>query len=257
MLLFPLIYALPFLFMTLFFVRVPQLDSLFYGAFLADIPLTLIPMLLYMYAIKRSPLTLTVPYLAFTPVFMVFTGNLLLGEVVDKWGVIGITVVVAGSYVLNIDTRNRSVFAPLKAVFKETGSWLMLIVAILFSISAVVGKMAILHSAPLFFQVWFFIVVTLLMLGLLFLIKKVTPAFFLKEPLKGLVVGIFMFAHILCHGLAIAMTKAAYMMSIKRLSILFSIIYGALVFKEDNIPIRFVGAAMMFTGACVLLLMAD
>lgn len=256
MMLFPLIYALPFLGITLIWVHPPRLDAVFFWSFIAAIPLTVIPMLLYMKAIKLSPLSLTVPYLSFTPVFMILSGDLMLGETIDSWGMIGIAIVVGGSYVLNIDISQRSMLAPLQAVFKETGSWLMLVVAFLFSISAVVGKMAILHSSVIFFQVWFFIVVTLLMLGLLILIKKVTPGFFLQQPTKGLVTGIFMFIHIMCHGFAIAMTKAAYMMSIKRLSILFSVIYGGLVFKETNIPIRLTGAALMFAGAGVLLIAA-
>ncbi|MDY6904130.1 MAG: DMT family transporter [Thermodesulfobacteriota bacterium] len=257
MMLFPLVYGLPFLSVGLLFVTVPALDPFFYMVFLVTIPFTMIPMLMYMKAIKLSPLSLTVPYLAFTPVFMILTGYLLLGEVIDKWGIFGIGVVVAGGYVLNIDTKNRSLLAPFRAVFKETGSWLMLLAALMFSVSAVLGKLAILHSSVMFFQVWFFIVVSLLLLGIMVVTRHINPAILLQSPAKGLVVGILMVIHILCHGFAISMTKAAYMMSIKRLSILFSIIYGGLVFKEENLPIRFTGAVMMFAGACILLLMAD
>jgi len=52
-------------------------------------------------------------------------------------------------------------------------------------------------------------------------------------------------SHELFHGWAISITKAAYMISIKRLSVLFGIVYGGVFFKEKNIVIRFCGAILI------------
>ncbi|MEZ4551110.1 MAG: hypothetical protein R2860_06745 [Desulfobacterales bacterium] len=52
------------------------------------------------------------------------------------------------------------------------------------------------------------------------------------------------------------MTKAAYMVSVKRLSIVFGVIFGGLVFREENFPMRLLGAVLMFSGAVVILLKA-
>jgi drug/metabolite transporter (DMT)-like permease len=158
--------------------------------------------------------------------------------------------------VLNVDLKNRSFLGPLQAVFKETGSWLMLIVSFLFSFSAVTGKAAIMHSSPMFSQIWFFIVLTVLLALILAGLGKIRATALTQKPAQAATLGVLMFLHIVCHGLAISMTKAAYMLSIKRLSILFSIIYGGLIFKEDNIVIRFAGAFLMFLGACLILLKA-
>ncbi len=256
MMLLPLLYTLPLMLACLPFIDVPQLDKTFYVAFIVSLPFTMLPMILYMKAIKLSPLSLTVPYLAFTPVFMIGTGYFILDEQVDRWGVIGIVAVGAGSYVLNVDLKNRSFLGPLQAVFKETGSWLMLIVSFLFSFSAVTGKAAIMHSSPMFSQIWFFIVLTVLLALILAGLGKIRATALTQKPAQAATLGVLMFLHIVCHGLAISMTKAAYMLSIKRLSILFSIIYGGLIFKEDNIVIRFAGAFLMFLGACLILLKA-
>jgi len=257
MTLLPLIYGTPLMTVSLLWVDIPSLDSAFYALFAVSIPLTMIPMILYMKAIKISPMSLTVPYLAFTPVFMIGTGYFTLGEQVDKWGVVGITSVCIGGYVLNITAKDRSLFDPLLAVFKETGSWLMLIVSFIFSLSSVVGKMAILHSSPLFFQTIFFITLTMTMILIFSLFGKIRVQSFWRHPLKSGLVGLLMTVHILCHGFAISMTKAAYMMSIKRLSIVFGVIYGGLVFHEENIRTRLAGAGLMFTGAAVILIMGN
>jgi drug/metabolite transporter (DMT)-like permease len=59
-------------------------------------------MAMYMVAIRDSALSLTLPYLAFTPVFTVLSAWLLLGEQVTAQGLAGIALVVLGAYGLNI-----------------------------------------------------------------------------------------------------------------------------------------------------------
>lgn len=253
---FPLLYSLPMTLISLMFVEVPALDDVFYMAFIVSLPFNAVPFFMYIKAIKISPLSLTVPYLAFTPVFIIVTGALILNEMPDIWGIVGIVAVCIGSYVLNIDPRNHSMLKPLQAVFKETGSWMMLIVSFIFSISAVLGKLAILHSSVMFFQMSFFAVLNILILLIFRIFRKIRPGVLFRHPVKGLVAGILMYGHVFFHGYGISMTKAAYMISIKRLSIVFGVIFGGLVFHEENMLMRFLGALLMFSGAVVILLMA-
>ena len=44
------------------------------------------------------------------------------------------------------------------------------------------------------------------------------------------------------------------MISVKRLSILISIIYGGIIFNEKNIAIRFCGGLLMLSGAVLIIL---
>lgn len=59
----------------------------------------------YMYqrALHASPLSVTVPYLAFTPVLLVFTGYLIVRESPSAQGLLGVAVVTFGGYLLAID----------------------------------------------------------------------------------------------------------------------------------------------------------
>ena len=257
MFVYPLIYVLPLCLFSLFFIAIPSLDYVFFISFIVSLPLNAVPFFLYMKAIQVSPLSLTVPYLAFTPVFMIATGFVFLDEVPDRWGITGIAAVCVGSYVLNIDIKRRSLLAPFRAVFKEIGSWLMLVVAFVFSFSAIIGKLAILHSSVMFFQMSFFTTLNLLVIIIFLIFGKIKLKTFTQMPVKGACAGILLYFHIMLHGFAISMTKAVYMMSVKRLSILFGVIYGGLVFKEENFLMRFSGAVLMFVGAGVILLMAS
>ena len=251
---YPALFSWPLFAVATAFAPRPPLDAVFIWCLLASIPLNGTGFILYMQAIKISPLSLTLPYLAFTPVFMILTGAVLLGEVPNLWGGAGILFTCAGGYILNLDPGRWQALAPLRAVFRETGSWLMLIVAFVFSFAAVVGKLGILHSSPFYFTMSFFSIFNLVLLIGLFLLGKIAVGMFRRQAPAGAVAGGLLFLHAIFHGFAIALTKAAYMIAIKRLSILFGVAYGALLFKEKNIPIRLGGSLMMVGGAALIVL---
>jgi drug/metabolite transporter (DMT)-like permease len=158
---FRLFFTLPFLIIILFFIPVPELDRKFYIAFSVALPIELITVILYIKALKVSPLSLTLPFLALTPVFLIIVSYLILGEKVSFLGGVGIFLVAVGSYLLNINEVKKGIFEPIKAITKEKGSVLMVTVALLYSITSSLGKMAIEHSSPLFFGTTYFIVLTI------------------------------------------------------------------------------------------------
>jgi drug/metabolite transporter (DMT)-like permease len=251
---FPLIYSLPLFCLGLCFVSVPSLNPDFLWSYLLSLPINAVGFLLYMKAIRQSPLSLTLPYLAFTPVFMIATGLIFLNEIPNVYGIAGISSICIGSYVLNLEPDRFSFLSPFKAIFKETGSWIMLIVALVFSFGAVIGKVAIINSSPVFFAMFFFSTFDLFLIVILWATGKIQMATFVQSPAKGLFTGSLLFCHALFHAWAISMTKAAYMIPVKRLSILFGIIYGGLIFKEKNLLIRFTGAFLMMSGAVLIMM---
>ena len=254
MMVYPAIYSLPFFLTGLYFSPRPSLDAIYWWCLVVSLPLNAVSFLLYMQAIRISPLSLTVPYLAFTPVFMIISGAIILGEIPNRFGIFGILITCFGGYVLNIDVGRFNFRDPFIAIIREKGSWLMLIVAFIFSFAAVVGKKGILHSSPLYFTISFFVAFNLSIIIGLLAVKKIRLKTYAADPGKGLVAGILLFVHAISHGFAISLTKAAYMISIKRLSILFGVIFGAVIFKERNIRVRLAGATLMLSGAALIIL---
>jgi drug/metabolite transporter (DMT)-like permease len=250
---YPMAYSLPLFLAAGAFVPVPPLDAVFAWCFVVLLPLNAVSFMAHMQAIRISPLSLTLPYLAFTPVFIIGTGLLFLGEVPNAWGTAGILVTCLGGYVLNLKKTTRTLLDPLRAAVKEPGSRLMMLVAFLYAFGSVLGKKGILHSSPLFFGIWFFVVYNIMMLILFKAMGKLSPGTLRQYPAKGAAAGIMFFGHVFFHSLAISMVKAAYMMSIKRLSVLFGILYGGIWFKEKDIPIRFAGALLMLSGSFLIM----
>ncbi len=66
--------------------------------------------------------------------------------------------------------------------------------------------------------------------------------------MAGIFLGLAVAFTVICHMIAISRIEAAYMISIKRTSLLFGVLYGACWFKEENIRERLAGAAMMMCG---------
>lgn len=238
--------------------RLGTLPSPFWGWLAALVPLELAAMLLYMRAIRDHPLSLTLPYLAFTPVFAIAVAWLLLGERVSLWGAGGILLVVAGAWLLNGDRARRrdwrSWADPWRAILREPGSRLMLAVAAIYAVTSTLGKGAMTYMAPEDFGAFYFAVLGI-SVTLLFALPR--PRSLLKiarKPLPVLVVGVLMAVMAYSHFLALQQVEVAYMIAVKRTSLLFGILYGALLFKEPGLRRRLPAGALMVAGVALILL---
>lgn len=247
---FRLLFSIPLLLLFWIFVPVPKLDMQFYKAFAFALPLEIIALVLYIKALRISPLSLTLPFLSLTPVFLILSSYLILGERVSFQGSIGIIFITAGGYTLNLHELRRGIFEPFKAITREKGSILMIGVALIYSITSSLGKMAIEHSSALFFGITYFIAVTVIFAPIALWMGRTEKKTFISEKqFKGLMLpGIFYSIMIISHMVAISLTKVAYMISVKRTSLMIGIIYGYLLFKEKNIRERISGAVLMFIG---------
>ncbi len=128
----------------------------------------------------------------------------------------------------------------------------MLLVALIYSITSVLGKTAVLHSSPIFFALTYMPTLTILLLIIFSGLKKVSWASLRTRTFPGLVIGSLYLLESASHSLALPLIKVAYLISIKRLSILFSVLYGGLLFREQKIVYRLAGACLMLIGAIVI-----
>jgi len=260
---------IPFLLPLLLAISWPETDLVFWQTVGFLVPFEILALLLYMQALKVSPLSLSIPFLAFTPVFIVLTGWLVLDEKVTMAGLLGILCIVAGAYVLHIKSSRKGFFEPLKAIAKEQGSRLMLAVAGIYSLTSVLGKKAIQHSDPIFFACFYFVLLGIVTPLSLWVLRWVTNGFGSQNKQSTLwsfkktgrspwgawwAVGLAQTIMVLSHMWAINLITAAYMIAVKRTSLIFSVIYGKLIFKEKEITQRLAGASLMVLGVGLIVL---
>jgi len=234
----------------------PSLPLPFWGWMALLMPLEICAMLLYMRAIRDYPLTLTVPYLAFTPVLVVLSGWIVLGETVSMAGLFGILLVVAGSWILNFEHRDSlgpaAIFRPLQAIFVNPGSRLMLTTAAIYSITSVGGKAAMQWLPAQQFGAFYFSVLGAITLVVIAIThpRSLKVGRFGSGPL--LVVSGLMAVMVITHFMALDRVEAAYMIAVKRTSLLFGILYGALLFGERHAGRHLAAGILMVAGVATI-----
>ncbi|MGD2117585.1 MAG: DMT family transporter [Chromatiales bacterium] len=231
----------------------PALTANFWLWMLLLVPLEITAMLLYVTAIRDYPLSLTLPYLAFTPAFAAINAWLILDEHISLYGLSGMLLIIIGAWLLNIPENRqhtaRRALDPLRAIARNRGSRLMLTAALIYSISAVGSKSAMTGIAPLQFGAFYFGTIGMVAL-LLFGRGSLQP---IRQHWRAsLVVALFMAIMVFAHFLALSLTEVAYMISVKRLSLLFGILYGAWLFHEKHLSMHLFAAGLMLAGVFLI-----
>lgn len=212
-------------------------------------------LVLYITAVRASDLSITLPMLALSPLFMLLTSPVMIGEFPDPAGLGGIMLIVAGSYTLNIRRLSHGVFAPFQALLDNKGARLMLLVSFLWSLFANVDRMGIDVSAPIpwVFSTYF---ATTLFLTPLVLWRTVRPlAQIRRHPGKIAAAGLCEAVSLAFQMYALTMTLVPYVIAVKRLSAVFGVLIGAFVFKEQGLSERLFGAALMVAGVFFIALL--
>jgi len=144
----------------------------------------------------------------------------------------------------------NNILSPMKEIIKEKGSLLMIVVAFIYSITSNLGKKAIFYSSPEFMGIYYVPILSLFFTPILPLFVDRKDFKYIKRKIPiflciGFLYGIMVITH--CFG--ISMIEVAYFIAIKRTSIIFSVIFGEVFFKEGHIRERLPGTALMVAGA--------
>ncbi len=246
-------FAFPLLAVYLAFQGLPPLEERFWPALLTNVAINLVSFYLYVSAIQKGDLGLTYPLLALTPVFVLPVEWLLLGDFPGARGLGGIALVVLGVYVLNFSERRAGLFAPFAAVFRDPGARRMLAVALIWSVSAVVDKVATISSSPAFYGTLESGLIALAFVPLVMRRGEGFKAALSRRTWWLLAVQGLLFALMFVVQMeAIQRTLAAYVISIKRSGAIVSVLLGASLFGEPRLRERLAGAVVILAGVLLI-----
>jgi drug/metabolite transporter (DMT)-like permease len=142
---------------------------------------------------------------------------------------------------------------------------MMLVVALIFSLTATMGKVALKHMPSQQFGAFYFLALGLLM-PLVFAVpqlRRAEPADrsppwrrvarLFRRPGAVFAVAALNAVMVYTHFLALQQVEVAYMIAVKRTSLLFGILYGALLFHETGLRTRLPAGALMLAGVVTIL----
>ena len=240
------------------FVGYPDLEWIYFLPTLLSVVLNLGANYLFFRAVQISPLSLTTPYLAFTPVFTAIMALIFLGQIPNAFGWTGILVVCIGAFCMNPGNSDDGALAPLKALWTERGSFYMLIVALLWSITPILDKTASEMSNPLWHTMFLAGSV-----GVVFAVMRGVQDGSLKPlwrefraiPMWLALGGFFAVAAMVLQLTSYAFIDVAYVETIKRaIGVMAAIGAGYFIFGERDVMRRLFGALVMSAGVALILL---
>jgi drug/metabolite transporter (DMT)-like permease len=246
-----LLPALPLFLLPLPFMTIPHLGPQFFLCALGALPLEALAIVLYTKALKLSPLNLTLPLLSVTALLLLVPPFLILGERISPCGALGILLIATGGYLLKAGPGQHGWLAPWRALWEEPGSQCMLGVAVIYAVTSTLGKRAIAASSPLFFAGFYLplLVLTITPLALYkgrgelrLMIRNGTVR---ASALPALCYAL----QVATHVYAINMTNVAYMVAVKRTSLLFGVLYGRYLFQERG---GLVATLIMLAGVVLI-----
>jgi drug/metabolite transporter (DMT)-like permease len=233
-------------------VGIPKLGPNFWMAMAIGGSLNVVAYTLYVKAIRIADLSLTSPLSTLTPLFLLITSPLIVQEVPTVWDGVGVFLIVIGSYVLNLRSSSSGFFGPMRSIFRNKGTRMMVVVAFIWSITSTFDKVGVMNSSPIFWAIVLFAFIGLGILPLVIL-KSDNPIQGIRSHWKLLLAaGVANGIGVGCQMVAVGMVAVTQVIAVKRLSALISVGFGYFLFGEKGIRERLLGAAIMVGGVVVM-----
>ena len=234
------------------------IDGAAYGApAAAALVLNIAANILFLMAMRASPFSVSIPFLSFTPVFSAAIANPLLGEQPTTVQIAGIAMVVLGAVVITAEGATDEHGARVnlvRAFLRERGAVYMTLVAVCWSATTVLDKLATAHAdLPIHALVMNCGVGVVLGLGLLLTGRARDFEQAPRHPwalLIGMITGsaAFAFQLLAIQGLLVGIVE-----TVKRaVGLLVALVIGRFAFGETVGPMRILGAVLMGLGTALI-----
>ncbi len=219
-------------------------------------PLELIAMILYIKAISRYEMSYVIPFLSLTPLLLLLTGYIFLDEKVSISGIIGVILIVAGIYLMNITNINDDVFLPFKNIIKNRGAVYIILVALIYTITSTIGKRIVTLVGPSFMSFWYLASLTSVLFIFITIKREPVISALKSNLLINMAIGTFVGLAAFTLFSSYKLIPVSYAIALKRTSILFAVLWGRLFFNESNFKKRTMGSLIILLGVIIIALRA-
>jgi drug/metabolite transporter (DMT)-like permease len=208
-------------------------------------------------ALQKGDLSVLAPINSYKSVVSIIIGVFLLGEIPNGWGVLGIVLIIYGSYFVLDTTEERFSWTLLKKPEIRFRLWAMVLTAVE---AVFVKKVVLASSTTIAFVSWclFGAVFSGLLLFIYRLdikneLSKISQTNRTQYAFLVACVGTMQFTtnYVFDH------IPVGYALSLFQLSAIVSVFFGHRLFNEQAIRQKLIGSAIMITGSIVIILLKD
>lgn len=236
-----------------FFIQIPSISSSVFIALIVSSCINAITTIWLLKSVKYWDISLVWPLWAITIPLLYVTSYFINGETPNLYWFIWVLLIFIGTYFLWV-WSSQWLLEPIKAIFRDRWARYMLLTAFLWSISAPFDKIWV---------EWIWVLPWILLTSITIVIVM-TPIILYyrsksfyeladKKAIKAISQYSIIWAAILwLQFLALKYTLVIYVVSIKRASWIFSVLFWALFFKEKNILQKLIAVFIMLIGVCII-----
>jgi drug/metabolite transporter (DMT)-like permease len=208
------------------------------------------------YAFKYEELSYITPMFALTPIYTILLAFVIVGEIPTWVGALGIAGIVLGGYIAT-SAKNNTILETISHIAKNKGARAGMLLPILFAAFGSLNKEAIVNGVTPIASVAASSIIVATASSHVLLTKFKTLSATLRDPR---LVRLLIFASLAGVGsvgfsaLALEGAITSYVLSIRRLDVLITILIGWKIFGDSNTKRRLIGGSIMIAGVFLIAL---
>ncbi len=206
-------------------------------------------------ALQKGELSVLGPINAYKSIVGIIFGFLLIGELPNTWGFLGVGLIIIGSYFVLDNGTEKFTWA----VFKQPAIQYRIAALVFTGIQAVTDKQVIIHSNLTFaFAGW--CIFGFLFSIPLFLFSRVNftqQLFHFSKKIALIYMGLCFSVGtmVLCSNYAFKNMQVGTVLALFQISILLTVLFGHHFFNERGIVKKIAGSLIMITGSLLIMLL--
>lgn len=240
--------TLPIAWLMLLSSGIPSVSPHFWMFIVIMLPFELLLTIFYQKAFKMSAVSLIVPLISLSPLFIALVSMVVFQEKLTVYHILALLLFVAGIYILNLKAEDKHVLSPILNLFHDKGAFLMLLVAVILGVTVSFGKQAIVASSPQFFTAIYYSLVTLLLFPIYKTKSKVGVRKFIKHKKTLFLLAILNPLALLLVFYAFKTGPTALVQSLNSTSTLFTVILAGTFLREKGINKRLFASLLILAG---------
>lgn len=209
----------------------------------------------FLQALKRTAISILMPFESFTPLFMLPLGYLFLNELPSRWGFIGVVMIVVGILILSVENSGQKIKISAD-VLKDAGVRFMLCTVTFWAITSTLQKTGVKLAGVSFFGLCY-IGGVFLVLFLYHLTRRdsIGHVFGLGKIVNDFTaIGFWSGVVYITQFIAVGLTHPAYVIALKRVTGPLYLFWDKKFFGEKIDVWRIAGNILAFAGAIVLII---
>lgn len=250
---FNLIFSIPFFFsVDLASIQMESLYFLYLKSILGAIAFWCV-----MLAIKNMELSGALPLLVLTPGIVAFFAFMILGESLSNLEIMGMILMLAGTYIL--ERKGRDYFEPFRVFINSKNHHYIIFALLLFTITSIADKWLLRdYQLPPTTYLPFLNFFLAFNFSLIVIFNKKTIVQKFSSYSKDvfilvIVVSVFTVLYRWAQFETVKIAPVALALTVKRTSVFFATIIGGKIFDEHNLVRKAIATLIMIGGAILLL----